>query len=690
MTDDGLDISRRQALAALGSIGVASAGAGLGTSAFFSDQESFANNRLTAGSLDLKVDWEEHYSDWSADEDDPELDVRMEEPDDVGAYQRYPPGVTDATEGTGSVWVANGDVAQFQDNTSIEALPDDNDDGIASYIDFVGGEERIDGFPGTEGDASPTVCDILADVGDDDGGLSSEARTRGTVRGQTTDPGDPLINLQDVKPGDFGEVTFSAHLCDNDGYLWLNAPGGLTAAENGITEPEAKDEDEDEDEPREADTDSPSDDVELPDVIRTAIWYDNNCNNVPDVVPEPVDLIVIADTSNSISDQPGNDQLGLLKDAADAFAEELPTGTVPSGPRAGEEIVRVGLLSFASGEAVPDPVRVEATVGPVEQFLDGNGNGIAGDFLPDETAGNTPMPGALDIARKILNDPTNEGVRGSDVEKKILLVTDGAPNYASFNGGVNYDVVYDGTPISSETFTQGDTVEDDDPGGGDDDPATGSPTDPFEGTDDFDDTARPDNVSSDQERYETWQLAKEGADFGFTPIDGDTTNDDDGMEILVAGIANETVGLGDALDSYLEMFVASEPDLFYDTNFGSDLQATARQIARDVAMNGEGEEYIVRGETLRDTIDLLTSNGGRGIPLDGDRSTGFNELDDPADDPDRECFDASATHCFGFSWWVPLNHGNEIQSDSAEFDIGFYTEQCRHNDGAGMGNVPDA
>jgi hypothetical protein len=39
---------------------------------------------------------------------------------------------------------------------------------------------------------------------------------------------------------------------------------------------------------------------------------------------------------------------------------------------------------------------------------------------------------------------------------------------------------------------------------------------------------------------------------------------------------------------------------------------------------------------------------------------------------------------------VPLNHGNEIQSDSAEFDIGFYTEQCRHNDGEGMANRPDA
>ena len=45
----------------LGAIGVASAGAGLGTTAFFSDSESFEENTLTAGELDLfvHVDYEE-------------------------------------------------------------------------------------------------------------------------------------------------------------------------------------------------------------------------------------------------------------------------------------------------------------------------------------------------------------------------------------------------------------------------------------------------------------------------------------------------------------------------------------------------------------------------------------------------------------------------------------------------------
>ncbi|RNJ27315.1 SipW-dependent-type signal peptide-containing protein [Halosegnis longus] len=54
-------LSRRNVLAGLGTIGLASAGAGLGTSAFFSDEESFEDNTLTAGSLDLRVQYEASY-----------------------------------------------------------------------------------------------------------------------------------------------------------------------------------------------------------------------------------------------------------------------------------------------------------------------------------------------------------------------------------------------------------------------------------------------------------------------------------------------------------------------------------------------------------------------------------------------------------------------------------------------------
>jgi predicted ribosomally synthesized peptide with SipW-like signal peptide len=55
MTDERFKLTRRKALAGLGSIGVAGAGAGLGTSALFSDTESFEDNSITAGRLNMQV-----------------------------------------------------------------------------------------------------------------------------------------------------------------------------------------------------------------------------------------------------------------------------------------------------------------------------------------------------------------------------------------------------------------------------------------------------------------------------------------------------------------------------------------------------------------------------------------------------------------------------------------------------------
>jgi len=55
MTDDRLQLTRRKLLAATGAIGAAGVGAGLGTSALFSDEESFEDNTITAGSLNMRV-----------------------------------------------------------------------------------------------------------------------------------------------------------------------------------------------------------------------------------------------------------------------------------------------------------------------------------------------------------------------------------------------------------------------------------------------------------------------------------------------------------------------------------------------------------------------------------------------------------------------------------------------------------
>jgi predicted ribosomally synthesized peptide with SipW-like signal peptide len=55
MNDDTIGLSRRKMLVGLGAVGVASAGAGLGTTAYFNDTETFEGNSLTAGELDLFV-----------------------------------------------------------------------------------------------------------------------------------------------------------------------------------------------------------------------------------------------------------------------------------------------------------------------------------------------------------------------------------------------------------------------------------------------------------------------------------------------------------------------------------------------------------------------------------------------------------------------------------------------------------
>jgi len=55
MTDKNLKLTRRKILGSVGAVGLAGAAAGYGTTAFFSDEETFASNSLTAGSLDLTV-----------------------------------------------------------------------------------------------------------------------------------------------------------------------------------------------------------------------------------------------------------------------------------------------------------------------------------------------------------------------------------------------------------------------------------------------------------------------------------------------------------------------------------------------------------------------------------------------------------------------------------------------------------
>ncbi|MFB6175724.1 MAG: SipW-dependent-type signal peptide-containing protein, partial [Halobaculum sp.] len=61
MTDHELELTRRRVLAGLGTVGAVAAGAGAGTSAYFSDSEAMPN-AIVAGETDLKLDWQQTVS----------------------------------------------------------------------------------------------------------------------------------------------------------------------------------------------------------------------------------------------------------------------------------------------------------------------------------------------------------------------------------------------------------------------------------------------------------------------------------------------------------------------------------------------------------------------------------------------------------------------------------------------------
>ena len=171
MTDDNpIRLSRRRVLGGLGAIGIASAGAGLGTTAYFSDDERFVGNSLTAGELDLKLDYRATYAggpDRLTEIDNlyPDFDVEEEEP---GVYL-------------------------------IGEVPD------VGSLDWDSQVQELD------------LCDEELNL----------------INGDEV----PVFNLTDVKPGDYGEVTISLHICDNPSWLWMN--GELTEnAQNGYNESE--------------------------------------------------------------------------------------------------------------------------------------------------------------------------------------------------------------------------------------------------------------------------------------------------------------------------------------------------------------------------------------------------------------------------------------------------------------------
>jgi hypothetical protein len=345
----------------------------------------------------------------------------------------------------------------------------------------------------------------------------------------------------------------------------------VSAAENGHTEPEAKDDQEegpaDEEATGQAVLDS---DVELLDEIQTTWWYDDG-DNVLDpggtVEGQSADVMIVFDRSGSMTNQANKFQ--NAKDGAKALVDAL-------GPNA-----NVGLVSFADTATVDEPLGTAGST--VKSTIDGLG-----------ASGSTNINDAIQDAASQLSG-------GSGDEKYMVLLS---------NGGANV--------------------------GGDPRPAANS--------------------------------FKSNADSTLIGIAYGTGANEGLIEDLSSPPKNNngSVDAGDA-----------------NAFFGSI--STIQDVFDDIGaiIAAPGEEVIFRG-SLRDSLTALSS--GNGIPLDGDLETSFDEINGAEDADARECFVASNDYYIGFAWYLPVDHANEIQGDSVSFDLGFYTEQCRHNDG--IGNRP--
>ncbi|WP_418283812.1 VWA domain-containing protein [Halorubrum sp. DTA46] len=496
-----IGLSRRKVLAGLGAVGVASAGAGLGTTAYFSDQESFDGNAITAGELDLKLDYRATYNGGPGRLDEiqeyyPEFDV-VEEADGVYLLGEVPASDSDAWE------------------------------DVVREADFCHGsiaEELING-------------DEI-----------------------------PVFTLDDVKPGDYGEVTISLHICDNPAWMWMR--GELTEnAQNGYTDPEHRALDE-----GDFDHDDTPFGGQLADAIETRLWYDENCNNIYEGSGETgeVDVAVVMDVSGSM-----NNIFTPAKNGAKTLVNELADSD------------QGALVSYQTGATREfDLTAMDAQgKGNLETAIDGLNPGgftniqggviyAAEELLGDEDFSNDEL--GIDLT----TNPSGNDRAGAD--KVMVFLTDGQAN-RRYN------------PNGSVTSSG----------------------------------------NHNQAAIDAAQAAKD------------------------AGIRVFTIAYGTGADLQLMQNMASSPDDAYDAGDINAIQQVFGQIAGSIT----GEEEIFRG-SLAELMSVLDG----GMLLDGNRAT-----------EETVPYAGALTQCLGFEWWLPTDVGNEVQTDSVGFDIGFYAEQSRHN-----------
>ena len=561
MTQDDnqlINLTRRQMLIGTGAIGLASAGAGLGTSALFSDRETFVENRLVAGELDLLVDWQQTYTYSYAGNETVEY---------VSAHPDH-----------------NGDGVQ-----SIET-----EEGVLTYQDEFRNIARLNCAN------IPPLSE--ADFGEDP--ITGEAM-------------ETLVQFSDVKPGDEGEITFSLHLCDNPGYIWMQADN---VAESGgaYTEPESQ---------------LQGDDIaDLAGAIQATLWYDEDCDNLLDGA-EPADIMLTLDFSGSM--------------LYDGFGGIVSNDDIDVFSTVYDETTKIDLVELGTRQFV--------------QYLQSQGSdvqvGVA--YFDGENSNDTePRTGVLQPLTSDMSvvDSALDGLR-----QKLANVVSGSAGSTPFDGDGNPDPAAGGG-IATGTYIG-------------------------EGVDD----AQTELANNGRGVRAANVVLSDGESFNGT---GSTTFSDpqdaaDDARAASPSPATDlfTISVGSANDSVLQAMagaagsVGGDPAFFNDVDDPVDIPS----VFGNLAVQFGGEEVIMQ-DSLANVLAALED--GNGIPLDGNRATGFDELVDPADDPDRDPFRGNGVmHCVALAWELPPEAGNEAQGDTLSFDLGFYTEQARHNDGSGQASA---